>query len=124
MPRFARVLAIDDDAEILDMLTELLQVDGYEVLTAQNAEDAFRLLAATPPHVVLLDVGMPCVGGMTALRHIRTLYPELPVIMVTGNLDADLARQTLKLGAFHYVAKPFEYVHLADAIEAAVASRG
>ena len=124
MPRVARVLAVDDDPEILSMLREFLLVKGYEVLTALSAEDAFRLLSTTPQHVVLLDLGMPNVSGMTALRHIRTLYPRLPVVIVSANTDVDVVRAAVEAGAFRYVAKPYDYVILADALEAALASRG
>lgn len=123
MPR-ARVLAVDDEPEILATLTEFLQLRGYEVVTAQNAGDALMILAVTPPDVVLLDIGMPRVDGLTALRHIRARYPEVAVIMVTGNADLVLARDTLKHGAFDYVAKPFDFGHLAQVVEAAVAHRG
>ncbi len=119
-----RVLAVDDDLKILGILTEFLRVKGYEVLAATNAKDAFKLIAASPSHVVLLGIGLSRVGGMTALRHIRTSCPEIPVIIVTGDVDLDFAREALKLGAFRDIAKPFDYVHLADAIEAAVVSRG
>ena len=121
MPRAARVLAVDDESQILETLTEFLELRGYEVLTAQNAGDAFMILAVTPADVVLLDVAMPGIDGVTALRRIRESHPELPVIMLTANADLALARDTLKRGAFDYVAKPFDFDHLAQVVEAAVA---
>ena len=124
MPGRPRVLAVDDDPQVLEMLAEFLTIQDYEAVTAQSAGDAFLCLEATPPDVVLLDFAMPDVDGVTALLHIRASYPELPVIMLTANIDLALARHTLKLGAFHYVAKPFDFGHLADAIRAALASRG
>ena len=124
MPRRARVLAVDDEQEILDTLTEFLTVLGYEVVTALSAADAFVLMGVAPPDVVLLDFAMPDVDGITALGEMRAIHPEVPVIMLTANVDPALIRHTLKHGAFHYVAKPFDFDHLADAIAAAVASRG
>jgi DNA-binding NtrC family response regulator len=123
MPRAARVLCVDDEREILDTLTEFLTLHGYEVVTAQNAGDAFMLLAVAPPDVVLLDIGMPRIDGMTALRRIRDSHPGLPIIMLTANADLELARDTLKRGAFDYVAKPFDFDHLRQVIEAAVVGR-
>ena len=123
MPLSARLLAVDDEKEILDALTEFFTLRGYEVVTAQNAGDAFMLLAVAPPDVVLLDIGMPKIDGMTALRRIRASHPTLPVIMLTANVDLALARDTLKRGAFDYVAKPFDFEHLAHVVEAAVAHR-
>jgi DNA-binding NtrC family response regulator len=120
----ARVLAVDDEPEILETLTEFLELRGYEVVTAQSAGDALMILAATPPDVVLLDIGMPRVDGITVLRQIRASHPELAVIMLTANSDLALARDTLRHGAFDYVAKPFDFGHLAQVVEAAVAHRG
>lgn len=123
MPGAARVLAVDDDPIILEMLTEFLTSQGYEVLTAQNAGDAFMLLEVSPPDVVLLDIGMPGVDGMTALRRLRVVRPDLPIIMLTGSIDVDLGRDTLKRGAFDYVAKPVDFDRLSHVIEAALAHR-
>jgi DNA-binding NtrC family response regulator len=117
----ARVLAVDDDPRFLAMLTEVLRFLGYEVVTAENAGDAFMLVAVAAPDVVLLDVGMPGVDGVTALRRIRTRHPELPVIICSANVD--IARDTLKRDAFDYVAKPLDFEHLAHVVEAAVAHR-
>jgi DNA-binding NtrC family response regulator len=123
MHRAARVLCVDDEKEILDALTEFLTLHGYEVVTAQNIGDAFMLLAVAPPDVVLLDIGMPRIDGMTALRRIRDSHRQLPVIMLTTNADLALARDTLRRGAFDYVAKPFDFDHLRQVIEAAVVGR-
>ena len=106
---------------VLDVLTDFLTLEGYEVVTAENGGDALMLLAVAPPDVVLLDIGMPGIDGVTVLRHIRASYPKMPVIMLTANADLGLARATLKGGAFDYVAKPFDYDHLAQVVEAAVA---
>ena len=123
MPRVARVLCVDDEKEILDTLTEFLTLHGYEVVTAQNPGDVFMLLAVAPPDVALLDIGMPRIDGMSVLRRIRDSHPQLPVVMLTANADLGHARDTLKRGAFDYVAKPFDFDHLRQVIEAAVAGR-
>jgi DNA-binding response OmpR family regulator len=118
------VLAVDDDRMILELLTEFLVSEGHAVVTAQSASAALLLVARASPDVVLLDIKMAGVDGMTALRRIRSRHPTVPVIMLTANDDVDLARDTLKFGAFDYVAKPFDFGHLARVIEAAVAHRG
>jgi DNA-binding response OmpR family regulator len=73
---------------------------------------------------VLLDVRMTGLDGVETLRRIRTIAPNLSVIMVTANEDVGLARETLKLGALDYVAKPFDFVYLERAILAGLAQRG
>jgi DNA-binding response OmpR family regulator len=119
-----RVLAVDDDPMILELLAAVLTPKGYEVVTAQNGGDALMLLEAYAVDVVLLDVGMPGVDGMSALRRIRAVHSELPVIMLTGNVDAAVARATLQRGAFDYVTKPVDFDHLVRVLEAAVVQRG
>jgi DNA-binding response OmpR family regulator len=109
---------------ILELLTAVLTPQGYEVVTAQNGGDALTLLEAAAVDVVLLDVGMPGVDGMTALRRIREVHPALPVIMLTGNVDAAVGRATLQRGAFDYVTKPVDFDHLVRVLEAAVAQHG
>lgn len=119
-----RVLAVDHEPQMLETLTKFFTACGYEVVTLENARDATTLLAVTPVDVVLLDVALPGTDGATALRRIRESHPNLPVIMVSGNPDLALARDTLECGAFDYVVKPFDFAHLAHVVAAAVARRG
>ena len=124
MPAAPRVLAVDDDPVILEMLTAFLTPQGYQVLTAQNAGDAFMLVDVSPPDVVLLDIEMPGVDGVTTLRRLRAVHPELPIIMLTGSVDIGVGRETLQRGAFDYVGKPVDFDRLVRVIEAALAHRG
>ncbi|HUF92691.1 MAG TPA: response regulator [Candidatus Limnocylindria bacterium] len=124
MSRVARVLVVEDEAIVLDLLTEFLASQGYEVVGTRGAADAFTMMEVAPPDVLLLDINMPLVDGVTALRRVRALYPEVPVIMVTANVDETVARETLQRGAFDYVLKPFDFAHLIRVVEAAVARGG
>jgi two-component system, NtrC family, response regulator AtoC len=124
MPRRARILTVDDEPEILSALTEFLTLQDYDAVAAQTAHETFTAVAVAPPDVVLLDINMPIVDGVRILRHLRMMYPQLPVVMVTGNADIEVAGDTLKLGAFDYVTEPFDFLYLARVIEAAVAHRG
>ena len=81
------------------------------------------LLSVASPDVVLLDIAMPRVDGVTVLRRIRMDHREIPVVMLTGNTDVSLARDTLKHGAFDYVTKPMDFSTLVTVIEAAVVRR-
>jgi two-component system response regulator AtoC len=116
-----RILAVDDNAQFLEMMTHFLAAQGYEVMTAPDAGNAFMLVAVAPPDVVLLDVAMPEVDGVTALRRIRARHPEIPIIICSANVDA--ARDTLKSAAFDYVSKPVDFDHLARVVEAAATHR-
>lgn len=124
MSRLARVLVVDDERMILEILTEFLASQGYEVVGTRGAADAFTMMEVSPPDVLLLDISMPLVDGVTVLRRVRALYPELRVVMVTANADEEVARDTLRRGAFDYVVKPFDFAHLARVVEAAVGQGG
>ena len=124
MSRVARVLVVDDEPLIVDILTDFLSAQGYEVVGAHGAADAFTMMEVSPPDVLLLDIALPLVDGMTALRRVRALYPDLHVVMVTANADEQVARDALRRGAFDYVVKPFDFEYLARVVGAAVGRGG
>ena len=104
-----RLLIVDDEPEILDVLSTYFSQEGpYEIMTAQHGADAVMLAGFQRPHAVLLDILMPGMDGVEVLRAIRVMDPTIPVVMVTGNADVKIARDTLTIGAFDYVAKPFD----------------
>jgi DNA-binding response OmpR family regulator len=116
----ARILVVDDEPLVLDMLTEVFTLAGYEVLTASAAADALRLVQGVLLDVIVLDIGMPNMDGVTALQRLKALKPNVPIIMLTGNSDEQVGRTTLRWGAFDYIAKPFETAHLVGVVAAAV----
>jgi two-component system, response regulator, stage 0 sporulation protein F len=111
-----RILAVDDEASVLEVLSEYFGDQGYRVETAADGAEALARLAQSRPDIVLLDVRMPGMDGVEVLKRMRAMDAALPVIMVTANEDVDLARETLKLGAFDYVAKPFDFSYLEQAV--------
>lgn len=113
----ARVMVVDDVADIRELLSYFLESEGYTVQAVGNATDALILLAEFRPRVILLDILMPGLSGLSALQQIRARDPEVGVIMVTGNIDTEIAKQTLALGAFDYVTKPIDFGYLKWAIE-------
>jgi CheY-like chemotaxis protein len=117
-----RVLVVDDESRVAAMLEETLRYLGYEVEVAPTGEDALRALPAFRPDVILLDISLPSMSGETVLERLRVTHPLLPVIMVTGNADLEVAQRTLDQGAFDYIAKPFDLVRLRQALEAAMAA--
>ena len=119
-----RILVVDDEESVVQVLSEYFSGQGYTVATAGNGEEAVRTLAEFQPSVVLLDVRMPGIDGVEALRRIRVADPSVSVIMVTANEDVELARETLKLGAFDYVAKPFDFNYLDQAVTLGLVQSG
>jgi len=101
------ILLVDDDALMRRSLAFHLEQAGYQVHTAANAEDAISFVRNSPPDLVMLDIGLPGMDGLDALREIKTQH-NLPVIFLTGRrreLDEVVG---LELGADDYITKPFD----------------
>jgi DNA-binding NtrC family response regulator len=111
------VLIADDDPEIRGMIGEYLQSNGYEVLEAENGLEALLHVKRARPHVVILDLMMPRLGGLDALWRIRTFDPEIAVVVVTGTSDPELKQQALALGAAAALTKPVELADLLKAVD-------
>ncbi len=114
--RPGKILVVDDDAEVRMATRDFLSSKGYEVAVAEGGLEALRMIEASPPDVVLLDVAMPVMDGMETLRRIVATHPAMPVIMVTANADIEITSKVLQLGAADYVPKPFDLDYLDQAI--------
>ena len=121
-----RVLIVDDELGVRESLRMALK-GAYEVTAVGSAPEAVQALAASPPDVVLLDIVMPGVDGMALLEELRSRFPNLPIIMLTATKTVKTAVQAMKLGAFHYITKPFDVddlrAHLDKASEQAALVR-
>jgi two-component system response regulator (stage 0 sporulation protein F) len=111
-----RILVVDDEAPVREVLAEYFATEGYAVESAGSGLEALTVIRGGRADLVLLDVRMPGLDGVQVLRRIRELNEHVPVIMVTANEDVGLAKETLKLGAFDYVAKPFDFDYLDRAV--------
>lgn len=108
----AKVLLVDDDPSILELLKEFLSGKGYEVQVAENGKQALQAMKVQRPDVVLLDIQMPEMDGLTTLRSIKALDKDVGVIMISGVRDGQICKQALTEGAFDYVVKPFDFDYL------------
>ena len=104
----AHILIIDDEKSIRKTLREILEYENYKVEEAGDGSEGLNLLKINQYDVVLLDIKMPKMDGMEALEKIRILYPDLPVIMVSGHGTLETAVEAVKKGAYDYVAKPMD----------------
>ncbi len=102
--KFSLVL-IDDEPTIREGISFALE-SAYHLRTFETAEDGLAAIEAEPPDLVLLDVGLPGMNGIEALRAIREMHPEMLVIMITAYEDSDTVISAMKLGAYDYVVKP------------------
>ncbi len=118
-----RILIVDDEPAVLEVLTAYFSEGGrYEIMTAQQGADAVMIANFHRPDAVLLDILMPGMDGIKVLRTIRAMDSTIPVVMVTANADEKVARDTLTMGAFDYVPKPFSFDVLDRIVVAAVAA--
>ncbi|MEX1301696.1 MAG: response regulator [Desulfotignum sp.] len=101
-----KVMLVDDEERYLQTTAKLMKKKKIHVFTASSGEKALDLLRIHDVHVVILDIKMPGMDGFKTLRAIKTLYPPVEVILLTGHATMDSAIDGLQFGAFDYVMKP------------------
>lgn len=101
------LLVVDDEQAICWGLERLGRSLGYEVTTASSAEAALELTMARRPDVIVLDVRLPGMDGLSAMQHLRARVGDVPIIVITAYGDLETAVKAVRLGAFDYVTKPF-----------------
>ena len=113
------VHVVDDNPSLRDSLQMLLTSVAIDAKTYASSDEFLLHFRETPdrPTVVLLDVRMPGMSGMMLLEHLRSEHPSLPVIMITGHGDIDMAVRAMKLGAVDFITKPFSAQVLLDRIQ-------
>ncbi len=116
-----RILVVDDEPDLVTILTKSFSDAGYTVDAASHGGDALIAVLQYQPEVVVLDVMMEGLDGVQVLQRIRSLDPAIRVIMITGSSDATLKPTTMSMGAFAYVSKPVSLQHLHEAVSAAFA---
>lgn len=104
------ILIVDDNEENRDILSRRLKTDGFNTITAVDGNDAMNILNEKIVHLVLLDITMPEVDGITLLSQIReeSRFDDMPVIMVTAIDIVNVAQDCLRKGACGYVTKPYD----------------
>ncbi len=116
----AKILIIDDERIALRNLEHVMQKEGYEVTATQSGPNALKLIEDQQFDVVLTDLRMEKVDGMQILKKSRELYPDTEVIMITGYATLDSAVDSMKHGAFYYIAKPFKLEEVRKVVKEAV----
>jgi DNA-binding NtrC family response regulator len=103
-----RILIVDDEPSVRFSLSELLEADGHDVRVAEHAPAGLALLESWPADLILTDLRMPAMDGLTLLDEVRTRHPEAVVALITAHGDERTAVAALKRGAFDYLPKPFD----------------
>ena len=108
MDNITKVLVVDDEKVIRDGCRRVLTDNNYQVLVAENGKEAMDLLEKEEIDIVLLDLKMPVMGGEEVLEQANKIYPELPIIIITGHGTIDTAVECMKKGAYDFITKPFQ----------------
>jgi nitrogen regulation protein NR(I) len=114
-----QILIADDEPNLRRVVGAQLQRDGYDVLFAEDGEQALETLAENHVDVLISDLRMPKLDGMQLLKRVVESNPELPVIIITAHGTVDTAVEALKLGAFDYVTKPFDRTEFKNVVDKA-----
>lgn len=120
MQKSERILIVDDEKVALKNLEHVMRKEGYEVVSTQSGQNALKILEEQTFEVVLTDLKMEKVDGMQILRRCRELYPDTEVVMITGYATLESAVESMKHGAFYYIAKPFRLDEVRKVVSEAV----
>ena len=113
----AKILVIDDEQDIRNLLDTLLRRKGYDVVLAESGRKGLELFRRERPDVIVLDLKMPEMDGLTVLRQIHSLDPKKPVIILTGAGTAEAEQQVRTLGVTEYIEKEFSLHLLGDSLK-------
>ncbi|MHB8132019.1 MAG: sigma-54-dependent transcriptional regulator, partial [Mobilitalea sp.] len=103
-----RILVIDDEERMCWALERALSHEGYQVVTATRGLQGIEMALETEPSTVILDLKIPDSDGIEVLRKLKSIYPNIPVIMITAHGSIETAIEAMKIGATDYITKPFK----------------
>jgi DNA-binding NtrC family response regulator len=112
-----KILVVDDEVDVLDLMKELFESRGYFPLTATNGVEALKIVREEDPDMVISDIRMPDMDGMQLLEVLSNSYPNIPVIMVTAHGTIETAVEAIKMGAKDYVLKPLRFDEILAKVE-------
>lgn len=115
----AKVLVVDDEEVVRRSHLSVLASAKRSVEAVNDGEQALKAMEISPYDIVLLDLRMPGLDGMSVLKLIKSRWPESEVIVITGYPTLETAKEAIRLGAYHYLAKPYEPREVIDAADAA-----
>lgn len=120
----ARLLVVDDDVEVLNIMQRSLERAGFQVLAAPTAQEARDILGKEKPHLILVDLALPDDSGIDLIREICSTPEAPPIIIVTGNPSVSTAAEGMQLGARNYLTKPVSPNELVEAVKSVLTRDG
>jgi PAS domain S-box-containing protein len=115
--KIRKILVVDDEENICEMLSEFLKINGFEVETSTRGWEALNKVKNQGFDVMLLDIRMPDMDGIELLKTAKMVDPTLPVIMMTGNISVKSAIESMRYGAYDYITKPFDLDQALSAVK-------
>lgn len=115
-----KILVVDDEIGIRQSLKKILEKEGYEVLTASNGEEAFKVIRSDAVDLLISDIRMAGMDGLELLKVCKSVSPYTEVIMITGYASVDTAVDSMKQGAYDYITKPFKKADIVKAVQKAI----
>jgi CheY-like chemotaxis protein len=117
------ILVVDDEIDVLEMIELGLRSAGYEMLTADSGERAIEIFGQQRPDLVICDIKMPKMNGITTIARLREQDPGLPVVVLTGYLGPQTIEECEQLGGVELLRKPFLFRELSKAVKVALRRR-
>jgi len=118
-----QILVVDDEKRIVDSISLCLQREGFQTIGAFNGKEAVKLFKQEKFDLVLLDISMPGMNGYEAMEHILQMDEDAVIVMITGNTTVESAVRALRIGAWDYLKKPFEYADLRKTVKNALSQK-
>ena len=117
-----KILIVDDEKDILDLISDIVDDGGYLPLKAKNSSQTFEILSEQAPEAVILDIWLKDseLDGLGILEFMKKKYADIPVIMISGHGNIETALKSLKLGAYDYIEKPFKEDKLVNTLNKAI----
>ena len=109
-----KILVVDDEVEICNVLNEFLTEKNYKVSTAYDGEEALTKIKEEKPHVILLDIRMGKMDGMEVLKRVKEIDENIGVIMMTAVNDLEIIKESINMGIDEYIIKPIKFAHLEE----------
>lgn len=101
-----RILIVDDEVNMCSVMQDILVDEGYEVMVAENGNEALQIVHKVTPDLIITDINMPCMGGLDLLREVKSLHPDVQFIIMTGFGELETYLNAMHNGAFDYITKP------------------
>lgn len=111
-----KILVVDDEGAVRQLVCDFLQLKGYQTLQAVDGQHALQVIRKENPDLVLLDILMPQMNGLEALRQIKKEFPNTVVVMITALHQEETAKEAIELGAYDYMIKPVNFQLLEEQI--------